>query len=93
MVFFPERVLRRSQTIACQYSLMQSSEFFNNQCLYGGSFVIWYLVYDGALNAGQWVKLGLQDNLTDCLFDEITPGQTHRVWFCQFLPDRQIFLG
>jgi hypothetical protein len=59
---------------------MQAPEFVNEKCLHVRLLVLRNTLRCRPLNAGQWVKLRLPDDVSDGLFDEVTPGQATWVW-------------
>jgi hypothetical protein len=71
---------------------MQAPEFFDEQCLHVWLLVLRNTLGHGSLNAGEWVKFRLRDDLTDALLDKVTLGQAKGIGLGQVLLDGLIFL-
>jgi hypothetical protein len=71
---------------------VQSPEFFHDECLYVVTIGVRHCCYDGLLNHGKRILIGLHHDVPVRLLDHITPGKAQRVRFCQILLDGQILL-
>lgn len=71
---------------------MQAPEFFNQQRLHTGLFVLRSMAHHRLANAVQWLDFRVRDDLADGLFDEVAPSKSKRVGFGQVLFDGQVLL-
>ena len=55
---------------------MQTAELFDDQGLHLRLLNFWNMCSHGVLNADQWIKLWVCDDLANGRFDEVSPSQT-----------------